>query len=571
MFRISISSFLLLVLSVLSQAETFVVGNLNSDGPGSLRAAIEDANQSSTADQIIFASIFETNGPHIISLDAPLTISSSPLQILGPGREQLFISGQSSQRVFQISSGSTADNSHRLENLTIQDGRATLGGANIRAFGSLEIINCTIRNGRATAATGNPNRNTSTNADGGGLFHSGGNLLIDLCLFENNTTTGAFSQGGGVYTESGTALIRNSRIIGNTTNGFVSEGGGIGSRSIMTLENCEISGNETLASSSGGGGIYTDTNITMRQCTISQNIVGEVTGISGYSIGGAFASVGGFAVFEHCTITGNSAPVGAGQGAGISTISTGIISFSHCIVSGNGTSDLDRIPNRQANYRDLGFNLFGIVTNTILNSPANRDATSFYGISAPQLSSLDFHGGVTRTQVPLPGSPALNNGSVTSTLIYDQRRTDFPRLIGAALDIGSCERQDVIDTDLDGIPDSIEALVPGLATSSGDLDHDGVSDALEFRILGSLAILDPALRPSIQILPLADRFQLQFATSPNRECRVTFNTDLSTTRRTLHPGFLTFPSGTESSLEVADQGPRAFFYLEGRIPSEPVE
>ena len=256
-------------------------------------------------------------------------------------------------------------------------GRATLGGANIRVFGSLELSHCSILNGQATATNGNGN-NTS-NADGGGLFHSGGNLLIDSCLFQNNSTIGGFSQGGGFYTESGTATITNSRIVGNSTDGPVSEGGGIGSRSIMTLENCEITENETLNSSSGGGGIYADTNTTMRQCTISNNIVGRLTSISGYSIGGAFANVGGSATFENCTITGNSAPTGMGQGAGISSFSFGVLSFRNCIVSGNGTSDLDDpTSNRRLRYRDDGFNLFGTVTNTCLlyTSPSPRDLST---------------------------------------------------------------------------------------------------------------------------------------------------------------------------------------------------
>jgi len=75
---------------------------------------------------ITFADSLQTNGPHVITLDGPLNVTA-PIEIIGPGRETLFISGDDSHRVFSLS-GSTAANPHRLRNLTIQNGRATLGG-----------------------------------------------------------------------------------------------------------------------------------------------------------------------------------------------------------------------------------------------------------------------------------------------------------------------------------------------------------------------------------------------------------------------------------------------------------
>lgn len=551
------------------QAETFIVENLLANGPGSLRAAIDSSNLDSEPDRITFSPNYQSDGPHTITLDAPLIVTA-PVAIIGPGRDLLFINGAESHRVFDLS-GSTRENPHLIQALSIQNGRATLGGANLRVFGSLELIDCALLNGQASAIDGSDNN--PGNADGGGLFHSGDNLFIDSCLFQNNHTIGGFSQGGGLYTELGTATILNSRIVGNTTDGNVSEGGGIGSRSIMIIENSEIAENETINQSSGGGGIYADANITLRQCTISRNVVGANTGITGYSVGGAFANVAGSATFEHCTITENSAPTGMGQGAGISSISFGVLSFHNCIVAGNGSSDLDQTPFRQLRYRDDGFNLFGNVTNTNLNLASNQALTSRYGLADPRLSALAFHGGSTRTQVPLPGpnSLALNAGPPSSNLRYDQRGIDFPRLIGAALDIGASERQDFIDSDLDGLPDAIESLVPGLTASNGDLDQDGLSDLIEFQLSGTLAISDPNLQPTLQIQALADRWQLQFPTNPNREYRVLFNTDLASSPKPLQADFQMFSATTQATIEFPSPGPRAFFFLEGSIPAEPIE
>ena len=544
------------------QAENFVVENLQDSGAGSLRAAIISANANSDPDTITFADSLSTNGPHVITIKSALSVTGT-IEIIGPGRDTLFINGGGNQQVL-ILSGSTANNPHRISNLTIQNGSASQGGANIRVLGNIQLTNCAILNGVALAR--NP-----ADADGGGLFHSGGTLTVNACLFQGNRTIGNSSQGGGLYTQSGTATISNSRILDNTTNGSVSEGGGIGSRSITTIENCEISGNDTLNVFSGGGGIFSSNNITMRQCTISDNSVGSITGTSGYSIGGAFASVGGSATFESCTITENSAPSNIGQGAGVSSIGSGIISFRNCIVAGNGSSDLDAPQNAQINYQDNGYNIFGSVTNTRLNNSNNRNSTSSYGISNPWLSSLAFHGGITRTHVPLPNSPALNSGPTTASPVYDQRGTDFPRLIGTALDIGASERQDFTDADSDGIPDAIENLIPEIATSSGDADQDGISDLVEYRLSGSAAVLDPTLRPSLSIQPLGDNFQLEFPTTPNREYRIVYNTDLVSTRVPLQAEFQRFTQNIPVTMEASLDEPRAFFFLEGRIPAEPTQ
>ncbi len=553
----------LLGLTSLLNAETFVVSTLSDSGPGSLREAIAFANAGPSADRILFAENLEG----AITLSSTLVVTQ-PLEIIGPGQDQIALDGNNAVRVLELSGAP-----HRIEKLTIRNGQANRGGANIRATGSLTLTECAILNGQATAIDGR--NNNPNNADGGGLYHSTGTLTITSCLIEGNRTIGGFSQGGGIYTEIANATIRNSRIIGNTTNGFVAEGGGIGSRSILVIENCEISGNETLASSSGGGGVYADTTITLRQCTISGNTVGATpgTGVEGYSVGGAFANVGfGSATFENCTITGNSAPHGEGQGPGISSLSRGIISFQGCIVSGNiGEADLDETPNLEIDYRDNGFNIFGIVTNTNLNSPANQNNTSSYGVTNPRLSALDFHGAATRTHIPLPGSPALDTGDTTSTEDFDQRGSEFPRLVGTRLDIGSAERQAYLDSDSDGIPDSVEALIAGLPTSDGDLDDDGISDRIEFLILGMGALQDPNLFPKLNVSLTGNSATLTFPHSAAREYRLHSSNDLVTAFEPLSETFSQFPDQDSAFFNTSADFNRDFFSLEARIPNEPTQ
>jgi hypothetical protein len=59
--------------------------------------------------------------------------------------------------------------------------------------------------------------------------------------------------------------------------------------------------------------------------------------------------------------------------------------------------------------------------------------------SAPQLLPLAANGGPTRTHALTPGSPAIDAGNNLASLTSDQRGAGFPRVVGAAADIGAFE------------------------------------------------------------------------------------------------------------------------------------
>jgi len=192
--------------------EVFVVTNIADDGLGSLREAIEAANANDTTDTIVFSDgengelDFTDGTSRVISLESTLTVTQ-PLKIQGPGKHLLALDGggdddflieNGESRVLSLT-GSSASEPQRVLDLTIQNGTALLGGANIRSLGSLELIRCAVLGGRAVAAAPTIMANTSQNADGGGLFHSGAVLIVDSCDFSNNGTIGNFSQGGGLH------------------------------------------------------------------------------------------------------------------------------------------------------------------------------------------------------------------------------------------------------------------------------------------------------------------------------------------------------------------------------------
>jgi hypothetical protein len=59
----------------------------------------------------------------------------------------------------------------------------------------------------------------------------------------------------------------------------------------------------------------------------------------------------------------------------------------------------------------------------------------------PHLRALAYNGGPTRTHALDAASPAIDAGDNPTNLLFDQRGTDFPRVSGAAADIGAFEVQ----------------------------------------------------------------------------------------------------------------------------------
>jgi len=163
-------------------------------------------------------------------------------------------------------------------------------------------------------------------------------------------------------------------------------------------------------------------------CTLADN--------SALYNGGAIDNVEGSLALTQCTLAGNSA---GGAGGGIDNY-LGSVTAANCIIANNGQDiyDWDGISSLVIL---IGAN---IVEQYVALGPVIITGPLY--TNDPMLGPLSNNGGPTRTMLPQPGSPAINNGvaSIAAGINYDQRGPGFPRVVGAAVDIGALEVQVIL-------------------------------------------------------------------------------------------------------------------------------
>lgn len=304
-------------------------------------------------------------------------------------------------------------------NTAAGDGSANGGGAIFNqpnatntGGGTLTVNNISLRDNEATGVAGS----------GGAIFNGGTATLTNVLLDENSsqragggieagpgsTTTitdgeivngdaGANpGNGGGIHvTGNGTVDIDGTSVTGNTA---ANEGGGLwnSAEGTMTVTSAVITANTAngAGSDAGGGGLYNDGGTL----DVSNTLIFEN---SAASTGGGVLDAGGLldrgraqsggTTLTHVTVTDNQAP----DGSGVSALGT--VTLANSIVAANTGSD-----DCSGNVASAGGNVVG----TCAISGAN-DVT---GVTDPMLDT-DF--------VPVPGSPAIDNGLDANSLSPD--------------------------------------------------------------------------------------------------------------------------------------------------------
>lgn len=130
--------------------------------------------------------------------------------------------------------------------------------------------------------------NNSTGGHGGAIYANGGDLLVDHCTFDGNSSAGAGYSGGAVavFNYTGEAIIRNSVFVNNTS---LEHGGAFSaynSKAVVTVSYCYFEGNSVTnndGKADGGaisiyGGGQSAVDFTLTNSTFYRNYAEDDAG-----------------------------------------------------------------------------------------------------------------------------------------------------------------------------------------------------------------------------------------------------------------------------------------------------
>ena len=179
---------------VVRETQVFVVTTRADSGPGSLRAALEQAGDSDKAYRIVFGTaegLF--NVPQVIELTSPLPVIETEVEVDGyiPGllwkAYGATVSGNDQFRVFEVAPGGVL----RLGGITVTNGHADIG-AGVLNRGRLIVQGVTLLENQASEA-------------GGAMANDGGEaFIINSTAYKNSA-----SKGGAVANLAGSLRLTN--------------------------------------------------------------------------------------------------------------------------------------------------------------------------------------------------------------------------------------------------------------------------------------------------------------------------------------------------------------------------
>lgn len=432
-------------------AATLAVTSCADDGSvGTLRSVVTGAGEGDTVDAgtLTCAAIVLSQGA--------IPVYPYDLTIIGPGAKRLAIDGAGADRVFVHYGYGTLD----LRDLTVRNGFASAtgyrvtGGACIISNGYVALHQAMVS---GCVSEGEGAYGGGITARGVGIYSStlSGNIARGS---QPNTFTAAY--GGGAMAYRGYALVVGSTIAGNRathtstdTHGSYCTGGGIFSDLGGYAYGSTLSGNYSYGS---GGGLATHGPFDIANSTLANNTARLKSG------GGIFARVFYPMRIDNSTIAANA----SGQpGAGLYFVGVAnALTMTSSIVATNLAAGAPGDIAAMSPIAIAGSNDLVVAATSNITLPAGTlDAN-------PQLAPLANNGGPTQTMGPYPGSPALDAGSNPNAYADDQRGAGFPRVVGAAPDIGAFEgivAPPAPPVPAPGLPGWLVAVLAALVGASG--------------------------------------------------------------------------------------------------------
>lgn len=209
----------------------------------------------------------------------------------------------------------------------------------------------------------------------GAIFMNGDSAFINGCTFYNNSTTNNGGQGGAaVYNNGGYISLSNCTFVNNTSVTLVSGtgGGAVVNDGNMDVVNCTFYGNHAA---SDGGALCSKASAGF--CNLTNCIfVGNTADSAGSNLWGAFASNGGYNLFQDTT------------GAAIGSVTTGNI---YTAVT---SAVLDTVLRNNGDYQlTLALKAGGPAVNagTVSGAPAT-DQRGYGRNGAPDMGAFEYQG-----------------------------------------------------------------------------------------------------------------------------------------------------------------------------------
>ncbi|MBI3422514.1 MAG: putative Ig domain-containing protein, partial [Acidobacteria bacterium] len=283
------------------------------------------------------------------------------------------------------------------------------------------------------------------------LFFINGGKTVTL---SGLTIAGGFDNNGGGLRNEGALTLRRVVIRGN---GAFENGGGIRNGGTLTLTDSTLAHNSATGAFNEGGGLYNAGTATVSNTTIEANAA-----LSG---GGALTTPDSALTLTNVTIAGNTANTGGGLrntgGAAATTLRNTIVAAN----ANNAT-----VPDVAGAFTSAGNNLIGNAgTATGFNAAGDQTGTGA-ALRDPLLAPLGDYGGTTPARTLLPGSPAINAGTVSGAPANDQRNVARPQ--NGAVDIGAVEASFALAA-TGGTPQSALLSTPFAAPLQATLTENG--------------------------------------------------------------------------------------------------
>jgi predicted outer membrane repeat protein len=253
----------ILVAPAAAHGEDIRVTNLNEDGSGSLRAAVEAANSDADADRVVFKSklsgTIDLNGNDID------LVAGGDVEVVGPGARKVTVDGGGAG-VFSLFD-STGPFDATISGLTITGGIRS-EGPGVRIVGDIdaELSRLLVTSNEAIGDEGAG----AVYFDGNGL----GSLAVENSTVSGNEATHVNAYGGGIYATEGDFTLVNSTLSGNFSG---DDGGGayITGNADAEIRSSTITRN--TAAEEDGGGIYAanGADLDVRGTIVADNTAGR--------------------------------------------------------------------------------------------------------------------------------------------------------------------------------------------------------------------------------------------------------------------------------------------------------